>query len=411
MDNYYKEKATQKLNKIKSNLPLYITCGFDDYINIVSNKDTKEMKEDELDKYINKKEKCVESFRKLKSQIENLKDVNELKNICSNEVIKNNFYEYSKYLSKKIFKTENEYRKVSENFVLPLKILDIELNEENSRIIYNINYDDTIFPENNQRYEDCFYLQFLEKKKEIEFTRKNNYYSEIKDIIEDKQFLKDFYEILKSKHIVIILFSFFLSSTKIFNENRNNLYKSDNAQFLRAQYEQLLKDIKNSDFQLFKTIFKIKSLAYKIPSLTGPSMKIFINPILDFSDIAKNDDIQRKNILKSALIILLIYEIFNLLKYYPIENKYPEEIQNDPKERENGQCLILHLFGKNIIKNINNEQASLVNDLKTWDNLEKLKDIFKEDNNIKNCKMGELDLCFTIKEKINQIKTDYCYWE
>ena len=83
----------------------------------------------------------------------------------------------------------------------------------------------------------------MEKKKEIEFTRKNNYYSEIKDIIEDKQFLKDFYEILKSKHI-----SFFLSSTKIFNENRNNLYKSDNAQFLRAQYEQLLKDIKNSDF-------------------------------------------------------------------------------------------------------------------------------------------------------------------
>ena len=140
-------------------------------------------------------------------------------------------------------------------------------------------------------------------------------------------------------------------------------------------------------------------------------MKIFINPILDFSDIAKNDEIQRKNIWKSTLIILLIYEIFYLLKYYPIENKYPEKIQNDPKERENGHCLILHLFGKNIIKNINNEQASLVNDLKTWDNLEKLKDIFKEDNNIKNCKMGELDLCFTIKEKINQIKTDYCYWE
>lgn len=218
--------------------------------------------------------------------------------------------------------------------------------------------------------------------------------------------MKDFYEILKSKHI-----SFFLSSTKIFNENGNNLYKSDNAQFLQAQYEQLLKDIKNSDFQSLKKIFKIKSLAYKIPSLTGPSMKIFTNPILDFSDIAKNDDIQRKNILKSTLIILLIYEIFNLLKYYPIENKYPEEIQNDPKERENGLFLILHLFGKNIIKNINNEQASLINDIKTWDNLEKLKDIFKEDNNIKNCKMGELDLCFTIKEKINQIKTDYCYWE
>ena len=130
------------------------------------------MNEDELDIYEIKIKKCKEDFKYFKNKIENLDDINQLKTICSNEDIKKNFCEYSKYLSKKLFKTENEFEKVLENFVMPIKILDIELNEENSRILYNINYDSNIFPENYQHYEDFFYLQFLEKKKEIEFTKK-----------------------------------------------------------------------------------------------------------------------------------------------------------------------------------------------------------------------------------------------
>ena len=214
MDVYYKEQATKKLNLIKSNLPLYIQCGFDDYINTVSKQNTKEMNEDELDRYEIKIKKCKEDFKHFKNKIENLEDVNQLKSICSNEDIKNNFCEYSKYLSKKLFKTENEFEKVLDNFVLPIKILDIELNEENCRIIYNINYDSNIFPENYQLYEDFFYHQFLEKKKEIEFTKKKKYEKEIKNLIEDNQFLNEFYEILKTKHI-----SLFLSSKRIYDDN------------------------------------------------------------------------------------------------------------------------------------------------------------------------------------------------
>lgn len=205
--------------------------------------------------------------------------------------------------------------------------------------------------------------------------------------------------------MIIIFVIFFFVSEKA---------KSDEAQFLKAQYEQFLNDIKSSNFELLKKLIRIKVLAYKIPAVTGPSMKIFINPILDFSDIAKEDEMQRKNILKSALIILLIHEVSHLLKFYPIKNIYPKELPTTPKGRENGQCLIFYLFGKSIIKNINNDQASLINDIKSWDNLEKLKGIFEEEKEISNYKKGELDLCITIKEKDKhkfKVKTDYCFWK
>ncbi len=65
MDVYYKEQATKKLNLIKSNLPLYIQCGFDDYINTVSKQNTKEMNEDELDRYKIKIKKCKEDFKRM----------------------------------------------------------------------------------------------------------------------------------------------------------------------------------------------------------------------------------------------------------------------------------------------------------------------------------------------------------
>ena len=205
--------------------------------------------------------------------------------------------------------------------------------------------------------------------------------------------------------MIIIFVIFFFVSEKA---------KSDEAQFLKAQYEQFLNDIKSSNFELLKKLIRIKVLAYKIPAVTGPSMKIFINPILDFSDIAKEDEMQRKNILKSALIILLIHEVSHLLKFYPIKNIYPKELPTTPKGRENSQCLIFYLFGKSIIKNINNDQASLINDIKSWDNLEKLKGIFEEEKEISNYKKGELDLCITIKEKDKhkfKVKTDYCFWK
>ena len=64
-----------------------------------------------------------------------------------------------------------------------------------------------------------------------------------------------------------------------------------------------MKDIKISNCQLLKNTIKIMGLSYKIPALTGPSMKIFINHILDFSVHAKKDISQRKDNL--CLFIIL----------------------------------------------------------------------------------------------------------
>jgi len=164
MDIYYKDQATIKLNQIKSKLPLYIKCGFDDYICKTSIPDIKEMNEDELDKSI-KIKKCKDSFEDFKNKIKNLSDVNQLKSICSNEDIKNNLCEYSKIISKKLFKTENEFEKVLENFVLTMKILDIELNEENSRIIYNINYNATYSQKITNITRISFICNFWKRKR------------------------------------------------------------------------------------------------------------------------------------------------------------------------------------------------------------------------------------------------------
>lgn len=96
--------------------------------------------------------------------------------------------------------------------------------------------------------------------------------------------LNEFYEILKTKHI-----SLFLSSKRIYDDN--NFYnfffvsekaKSDEAHFLKAQYEQFLNDIKSSNFELLKKLIRIKELAYKIPAVTDPSMKNFYKSNIRF---------------------------------------------------------------------------------------------------------------------------------
>ena len=98
------------------------------------------------------------------------------------------------------------------------------------------------------------------KRKELEFPKLNNYKNEIINLINDDNFLQEFYSILKS-------------------------------------------------------------LSYKIPALTGPSMKIFINPILDFSVHAKKDISQRKDnlclfiILQKKNINALSKEIIKLLLF------------------------------------------------------------------------------------------------
>lgn len=275
------------------------------------------------------------------------------------------------------------------------------------------------------------FKQYENIKKEIDYVFLKNYTNEINNIILSDDFIKEILLILKSNPV-----QYYLSSKRIFdNINEYGIkFILDNEhliedQCLKTQYDQFLKDIKDNGNDYFRKLIRIKGLAYKIPALTGPTMKMFLNPIQKFSDIAKSDESQRTNILKSALIILLIHEIVQLLKYYHVNKNYPDEMPTTPKNKENGKCLIYYLFGKGAIDHINNEQASLINDMNNWKSVEKLRTIFVEQQDIKDTnnkkeedkniqllqKIGELDLYFSGEQKLKKSKkilkkTDYCYW-
>ena len=379
------------------------------------------MSQDELDKH----EKKCKSIRLLYDEFKKNKffssDYIGLKNFCLKEDIQNYFIEYSKYISNIIYNSEEEYKNLFDNFVLPLKILDINLNDDNSRIIYNITYDANIDPSNYFSFEDTFYMKYFLGKKEIDYVSdNNNYKKEIIDIINNEDFLKDFYEILGSKNV-----SYFLKNKRSY-DNHNELgvifiYDDKNpkkdTQCLKEQYEQFMKDAKNDNYNLLKKIIRVKGLSYQIPAATGPSMRICLNPILSFSQQAIIDGSQRHSILKSALIILLLHEIVHFLKYYPVENKYPKETPFTPKGRENGKCLIYYLFGIGKVTLINTNQSELINNTKTWDSLEKLKEIFIEESKQPlDSKIGELDLFISESQEgdegkyKNRKRTDYCFW-
>ena len=232
------------------------------------------------------------------------------------------------------------------------------------------------------------------------YAKLNNYKSEIINLINDNNFLKDFYSILKSQSI-----SYYFLNT-------------NTTQCLKEQYMKFMQDIKKSNYNLLKNIIRVKDLCYKIPALTGSSMKIFINPILDFSNQAKMDNIQRQNILKSALIIILLHEIAQLLKFYPVKDAYPSITPFTFKGRKNKKGLIYHLFGIEEINNINNDQSQIINKVETWENSNNLKDIFQDEEKLSiNSKIGELNLYLSSfnfngddegEEKKNNY--EYCSW-
>ncbi len=140
------------------------------------------------------------------------------------------------------------------------------------------------------------------------------------------------------------------------------------------EYNKLMKLLK--DFNFFKDLFRLKFLPKGIRAYVGSNMKILINPLYyEF-----NQDIQDKNkklILEAVLKILIIHEIMNILKFMK-NNINLRKIPKTPREREEGEMLINYLFGYPVIKNININEAKNINNIKYWENLDKLRAIFKK---------------------------------
>ena len=163
MDEYYKKKASEILCKVKLNLYNYLNVSFflckqylDENLEII--------KSNELDMHSNNCNLIKQSYEQFNKDSKLKTDFKELKSFFLKDDIRNYFITYSKYLSRKMFGNEYEYNNILENYLLPLNILEIELNDENTRIISNIEYHE-INTSNDNNFGDTFYQKFIEKKK------------------------------------------------------------------------------------------------------------------------------------------------------------------------------------------------------------------------------------------------------
>ena len=439
-----REKAQSTLQKAKESLPKYVRKILSNY---------REIKHSELAKEKNsiKDDKTSLDYN---NHLEDFKSLNELckenfvfpdnfedsKKMCETKNISKYLNEYTLFIVKyKSYSSEADKKKYIEyiynNCLLPLNLLKIDIEEEkNINILSVIDYDENMTFDQFSPYGDTFYENYLEKKEEIEYLNQQNYEREINEILNDKQFQKDFLSIIKSLPVKNYLTSVVKFKNDKDDDYNDELYDLSNKTkskdtfdlelegdiYLGPQYESFYNDI-SRNFDSFNKLIVIKELGYKIPSCTGPSMRIFINPRLHFSQEAIKDNSQRKSILKSALIVLLLHEIAHLLKYYPINDIYPKEYPFTPKNKENGKCFMNYLFKNEVINKISFHQATKINNLSNWEDLNHIRNIFKnaietDINGKLKEKEGELDLYSSESKKSRkkskkiEPKTDYCWW-
>ena len=180
-----------------------------------------------------------------------------------------------------------------------------------------------------------------------------------------------------------------------------------------------MKDTDNN-YNKFRNLIKIKQLGFKIHGAVDSNMRIFINPCLNFT-IEETKNEVKYELIKAFLKITLLHELVHFLKFYPVDNIIDENIKKliprTPKFKENGQMITYFLFKKPIIRKMKYYQAILINDIETWKNKDKLKNIFEEDKEInkKHEKEGEISLFMTYgidkdKKKIRR-EDDFCIWK
>ena len=439
----YKEKAIKTLIKVKNNLYKYIINNLNDYLIILFHQKEKKKMYIKNDEDENEYIRLNKEYNRLKEIISDKNLFNnddELKNWCEKNNIRAYLDDYAKYLTAKKyfaskFESEAYKNKILNNCLLPLEILNIDLkNEENIFIISCIDINEKMNYSEKSYPGETFYEQYLDIKEEMNYKNQECYEDEIESIIKSDAFLKELILILKSKSVS----SYFESVIKFKNDDKynyevkllkvtkingeidqNSLFdlKLKGDLYLGEQFDIFIKNFESNP-ENFKKLIVLKELGYKIPSCTGPSMRIFINPRIHFSKVAFNNINKREEILKSALIILLIHEIIHLLKYYPINEKYPEISPITPKNKENGKCLIYYLFEKDVIQKINYNQALEINKVNNWDDLDILHKIFEQELNFIEIgrEQGEIDLYLSdsreekIKKFGNKNKTDYCWW-
>ena len=258
------------------------------------------------------------------------------------------------------------------------------------------------------KYYNTFLGKYMEIKEELKYVQQRNYEKEITEIINDDNFIKGFFQIISND----IISSFFQAKIKFGKDYDFEFVENDEFDiFLKDNYLNFINDI-NKNYNKFRDFIIIKQICYKIPAMTDSTMRIYINPIYEISENIQKDPIQLKSVLKSAILILLIYELFYFLKAYSSENEIRNYYSMASRETKSGKYLIFYLFNTCFIKGINLSQSSIINESSTWNNLNILRKIF-ENNDVTPIKEGDtLDLYLDEKDEEIYLekRTEYCLW-
>jgi len=334
---------------------------------------------------INKEKERIIKIEELRVKIKNIEDKN-ISELKYEEIIeeKNKYFNFinRKFLYNKVLNLDKQ------NIYKILFFLEIN-KQSNEKGIKNL---DDIYIE----YKN----NFISLVKNLNSINYNYFYN----LISENNFYDEIIDILKSKPI-----SDYLNGYRYYDEinkkdSNQNKYKftfvkkgESYIENFSEEYDELMKYLEDSIF--FTNLFRLKFLPFGVKAFVNYNLKIFINSLFyEFNENITEDN--KKIILKAALKIIIIHEIVHILKYLK-NNVNFNAIPKTPRDREGGKMLINYLFGKPVIKRINLDEAKKINDLNYWKDVDELRKIFKNNNDLKekdelNVKTADhIDLYFT----------------
>ena len=305
----------------------------------------------------------IKYYDKLK-EYDVMEKVEQIKKKFKNDLNKSNFND----LEKDYFKNIN-YREYISKFIE----IQVKSNGYSSNMEEYNNIKETYY--NHFFYNDIInidnideYLILLDTASEINkigsFINKDNLYNEakrsyeslfkdknnditeeLKQIINDDNFIEKINNILKSNSVQ----KYFLNKRRFKSTDSNDveILNKEELNFddeLQSAYKNLIKNIDNS-YNWFKNLIIFKYLSPKKRAFVSPYMRIILNPLfIEFSDSLKNKTKIRSEILQAYLIIIIIHEIIDLLKF--MKEKFTfQNIFSTPKDKEGEEVLINFLFG------------------------------------------------------------------
>ena len=264
----------------------------------------------------------------------------------------------------------NEYKTYEEKYYKRMKycslknILEFDLNDE-------VN----IFALSEFNIKRGF-SSILDFKNKLEQINQNNISNMIKEILNDNNFYKKYFSILRTD-IVKNFFISYLSIDDKNNEFKLNKNKTEDSECFEGVYSDFLNkyDKIDENYKEFKDLLILKILPSEDRAYTVRELeKIVINPSQFFLGNNIDEKVDIKMILKGYLMVILLHETQHFFRIY--NKTYKSFSADTPKSKEGGKYFIKYLFDVLTINHIDLTQSQQIFDEKNWEDSKKLKAIF-----------------------------------